>query len=72
MTLAWIALLPFLGALAPALTIRLGRNACALATGLVTASALALLLSLAPQVMAGEVVSTRVAWFPTQIGRAHV
>jgi multicomponent K+:H+ antiporter subunit A len=65
LTLAWIALLPFIGALAPALTIRLGRNACALATGLVTASALVLLLSLAPQVMAGEVVSTRIAWFPT-------
>ena len=65
LTLAWIALLPFLGALAPALAIRLGRNACALATGLVTATALALLLSLAPQVMAGQVVTARLEWFPS-------
>ncbi|MDP3298744.1 MAG: monovalent cation/H+ antiporter subunit A, partial [Phenylobacterium sp.] len=65
MTLAWIALLPFLGALAPALAIRLGRNACALATGLVTTTALVLLLSLAPQVMAGEVVTARISWFPS-------
>ena len=64
LTLAWIAFLPFLGALAPALTIRLGRNACALATGLVTATALGLLLSLAPQVMAGQVVTARLEWFP--------
>ncbi|MCG9915994.1 MAG: monovalent cation/H+ antiporter subunit A [Phenylobacterium sp.] len=56
--------MPFLGALAPALAIRLGRNACALATGLVTATALALLLSLAPQVMAGQVVTARLEWFP--------
>ena len=67
MTLAWIALSPFLGALAPALTIRLGRNACALATGLVTATALVLLLSHAPAVLAGEVVKFQAPWFP-QLG----
>ncbi len=65
MTLAWIALLPFLGALAPALAIRAGRNACALATLAVSGTSLALLLQLAPRVLAGEVVHWRLEWFPS-------
>jgi multicomponent K+:H+ antiporter subunit A len=36
MTLAWIVLLPFIGALLPRLLIRAGRDACALATGVRT------------------------------------
>ena len=59
-----LALLPLLGALAPALTIRFGRNACALAAGAVTLSALIVLASLAPAVMAGETIRASVPWIP--------
>jgi multicomponent K+:H+ antiporter subunit A len=59
-----LALLPLLGALAPALAIRFGRNACALAAGAVTLSALIVLASLAPTVMAGETVQASVPWIP--------
>lgn len=59
-----LALLPLLGALAPALAIRFGRNACALAAGTVTLSALIVLLMLAPVVMAGETVTASVPWIP--------
>ncbi|MEO1291617.1 MAG: monovalent cation/H+ antiporter subunit A, partial [Pseudomonadota bacterium] len=64
MTLFLIVLLPFLGALVPALTIRAGRDVCAVATGAVTLTALVLLLSHAPAVMQGEVVQARVDWLP--------
>ncbi len=64
MSLALIAALPFLGALLPGLMIRSGRNACALATGLVTAFALFLLALHAPAVLRGEVVQTRIEWLP--------
>jgi multicomponent K+:H+ antiporter subunit A len=40
MTLAWIVLLPFIGALLPGLPIRTGRDACALAAGVRTLSGL--------------------------------
>jgi len=59
-----LALLPLLGAIAPALAIRLGRNACALAAGAVTLSALIVLASLAPTVMAGQTVTASVPWIP--------
>jgi len=59
-----LALLPLLGALAPALAIRLGRNASALAAGAVTLAALIVLASLAPTVMAGETVMASVPWIP--------
>ena len=65
MSLALIAALPFLGALLPGLMIRAGRNACALATGSVTAFALLGLLSHLPAVLAGEVVQTRIEWIPS-------
>ncbi len=64
MSLALIAALPFLGALLPGLMIRAGRNACALATGAVTALALLLLVLEAPAVLRGEVVQTRIDWLP--------
>lgn len=67
MSLALIAALPFLGALLPGLLIRWGRNACALAAGSATALALAILLSHAPAVLRGEVVTTQVDWLP-QLG----
>jgi multicomponent K+:H+ antiporter subunit A len=64
-TLAILAAIPFLGALLVAATARLGRDAnLAVAAGS-TAAALALLLSMAPRVLAGEVITTRIAWVPT-------
>lgn len=59
-----LALLPLLGALAPALAIRFGRHACALSAGAVTMAALIVLAGLAPGVMAGDVVSASVPWIP--------
>src|SRR5690554_3743415 len=56
MSLALIVLLPFLGAVLPALMIRSGRDACAIATGSITTLALALLLTNVPAVLRGEVV----------------
>ncbi|MGE0665986.1 MAG: monovalent cation/H+ antiporter subunit A [Sphingomonadales bacterium] len=64
MQLALIVILPFAGAILPALFIRAGRNACATVTGLVTATALGLLLSLAPRVLAGETVRVGWNWVP--------
>ncbi|SDZ87892.1 monovalent cation/H+ antiporter subunit A [Rubrimonas cliftonensis] len=64
MTLALIALTPFLGALLPALMIRTGRNACAVTAGGVTLFALILLLVEAPAVWRGEVLLQRVDWMP--------
>lgn len=64
MSLALIAALPFLGALLPGLMIRVGRTACATATGLVTALALLLLALQAPAVLRGEVIQTRIDWLP--------
>ena len=67
MTLLLIALLPFAGALLPPLLVRRGRTPSALAAGAVAAVAFGLLLSLAPRVMAGEVVRVGWDWIP-QIG----
>ncbi len=64
MTIALIAVLPFVGAVFPGLMIRAGRNACAIVTGLVTLTALILLASQAPAVLRGEVVHSRIAWLP--------
>jgi multicomponent K+:H+ antiporter subunit A len=65
MQLALIVMLPFVGALLPALMIRAGRNTCATATGAVTAAALLLLLVQAPRVFAGEVLQYRLEWLPS-------
>ncbi|WP_132950389.1 monovalent cation/H+ antiporter subunit A [Rhodovulum bhavnagarense] len=62
-----IALLPFLGALVPGVMVRAGRTACASFTALPTALALVMLGLLAPQVMQGEVIETRIEWLP-QLG----
>ncbi len=65
MSLALIVILPFLGAMLPALMIRAGRNACALATGTVTLLAFALLMVHAPAVvLRGEVVQAGWQWLP--------
>ncbi|MDA5558448.1 monovalent cation/H+ antiporter subunit A [Shimia sp. MMG029] len=65
--LAIIAILPFLGALVPGVMIRAGRNACATFAAVPTALALLLLLTQAPAVMRGEVLTTSFEWFP-QVG----
>ncbi len=64
MSLALIVMLPFLGAVLPALMIRVGRNACAISAASVTLLALALLLGHAPTVLAGEVHWFGVDWLP--------
>ena len=64
MTLALIALTPFIGAVLPALMIRTGRNACATAAGAVTLFALILLLVEAPAVWRGAVLTQGVEWLP--------
>ena len=64
MSLALIVMLPFLGAVLPALMIRAGRNACALATGSVSLLAFVLLLTHAPAVLRGEVVQAGWEWLP--------
>ncbi|WP_299418913.1 monovalent cation/H+ antiporter subunit A [uncultured Shimia sp.] len=65
--LAFIAILPFLGALVPGIMIRAGRNACASFTAVPTVLALILLGTQVPAVMRGEVVSTTIEWLP-QLG----
>ena len=65
MSLALIALLPFLGALLPGIAIRWGRSACALVAGATTALTLVLVLQHAFAVLAGHVVQTRLDWVPS-------
>ncbi len=67
MSLTLIVLLPFLGAVLPAVMIRAGRNACATATGSVTLLALILLIAKAPAVIGGEVFQVRYEWL-TELG----
>jgi multicomponent K+:H+ antiporter subunit A len=67
MRLALIALLPFLGAVLPPLLIRAGRDVCALTTGAITLTSLALLLIEAPAVFRGEVPGASFVWI-AQLG----
>lgn len=67
MSLAFIAALPFLGALFAALTIPLGRSAATLVAAAFTATALAGVLAYLPQVLAGQLITTRIDWLP-QLG----
>ena len=64
MNLALIAALPFLGALLPGLMIRSGRTVCAGTTFAVTLFALLGLMTHAPAVFRGEVVTARWDWLP--------
>ncbi|HRP65757.1 MAG TPA: monovalent cation/H+ antiporter subunit A [Thauera sp.] len=64
MSLALIVLLPFIGALFPALMMRAGRNACATSTFSFSLLAFTLLLSHAPAVFRGEVVTASWDWLP--------
>jgi multicomponent K+:H+ antiporter subunit A len=67
MNIAFLPLIPLLAAFAPALAIKSGRNAAALAAALPTLAALALVAAAAPAVYRGEIVSARFEWVP-QIG----
>ena len=64
MSLALIAALPFLGALTPALTRRLGRGMATLMVALFTATALVLILQHLPAIIAGQTVTTQINWLP--------
>lgn len=64
MTLALLAALPFLGALLAALASRAGRSASALAAVLPTALAFLLVLSQAPAVLGGAVITEHYQWLP--------
>jgi multicomponent K+:H+ antiporter subunit A len=65
MTLLLIVLLPLVGALLPAWFIRWGRLPSALAAGGIAGTAFLLLLSLAPQVFAGNVPRVELPWMPS-------
>ena len=64
MSLVLVVLVPFLGAVLPALMIRGGRDACALTTFLVTLTSLTLLLAHASEVFRGQAPSYSVPWIP--------
>lgn len=64
MSLLLVVMLPFIGAVLPALMIRTGRNACTIATASVTILAFALLMTHVPAVLRGEVVQVGWEWLP--------
>lgn len=64
MTLLLIVLLPFLATVLPGLAIGRGRTACAWATAAPAIVALTLLLSQAPAVFNGEVITASWDWLP--------
>lgn len=64
MTLLWIALLPLLGVLVPALTAQRGRTLCSLATGIMPALALLLTLMQLPALLDGEALRVSFTWMP--------
>ena len=65
MSLMLIALLPFIGSVLPPLLIRAGRNAAAWSAGGTTLLALVGLLTYAPEVMSGQVITARLDWVPS-------
>ncbi|HEY9042666.1 MAG TPA: proton-conducting transporter membrane subunit, partial [Rheinheimera sp.] len=64
MTLMWILLLPLLGSLVPLFTSKWGRSACALATALAPAAALAILLFYSGRILSGDTLSFVQSWVP--------
>lgn len=64
MSLALIVMLPFIGALFPALLLRAGRNACATATFTFSLAAFILLIFQAPAVLQGETLHASWQWLP--------
>ena len=71
MSLILLAALPFLGAVFPALLIRAGRDASSGAAGMVTLIAFVGLMTNAPAVMRGEVVTAQLSWLPALGLNAH-
>ncbi|MCE0732859.1 monovalent cation/H+ antiporter subunit A [Halomonas sp. G15] len=65
MTLMWIALLPLAGMLVPMVTAGRGRRACSLATAVLPALALLLMLAQLPALSAGEALRVSVTWIPS-------
>jgi multicomponent K+:H+ antiporter subunit A len=64
MSLALIVLLPFIGAVLPALMIHSGRAACAVSAAWVTLLAFGLLLTHVPAVLSGQVIEVGWEWLP--------
>ncbi|WP_163558549.1 monovalent cation/H+ antiporter subunit A [Halomonas sp. NO4] len=64
MSLLWIPLLTIAGIAVPVMTSRRGRMICVRATLVAPLLALALVLSHAPAVFSGEVVSLQIPWMP--------
>lgn len=64
MTLLWIALLPLLGVLVPALTAQRGRGFCSLATAVLPATALVMTLLNVPALLDGEQLRFSATWMP--------
>lgn len=64
MSLALIVMLPFIGALFPALLLRAGRNACATATFTFSLAAFVLLIFQAPAVLQGDTLHASWQWLP--------
>jgi multicomponent K+:H+ antiporter subunit A len=67
MSIAFLPLIPLLAAILPPLAIRAGRTTCTVVTAGATLAALVLLLTTAPAVFRGEIVSAHFEWVP-QIG----
>ena len=64
MNLIWVPLLPLLGVLIPLFLGRYPRSLLALGTAILPAIALGIIVSLIPQVMAGEYPSVSYEWVP--------
>ncbi|MFY8273188.1 monovalent cation/H+ antiporter subunit A [Pseudoalteromonas sp. SSDWG2] len=64
MTLLWIPLLSLIGSLLASFTGNLTRNQSAAVTALMPIICLAIVINLAPQVLAGETLYTSLAWIP--------
>lgn len=71
MSLFFIVLLPFVGAILPPLMIRAGRNACAFASFFVSSISLTFLLSHTKEVLNGSTIQQGVSWLPTLGLNAH-
>ena len=65
MTLMWIALLPLVGMLVPMVTAGRGRRLCSLATAVLPALALLLMLAQLPALSAGEALRFTMDWIPS-------
>ncbi|NWN82071.1 MAG: monovalent cation/H+ antiporter subunit A, partial [Halomonas sp.] len=65
MTLMWIALLPLMGMLVPMVTAGRGRLICSVATAVLPALALLLMLAQLPTLSAGEALRTSADWIPS-------